>query len=142
MLWNTFRIDGVRIKTGGVMITNEQLRNKIKRCMVEGILLPQDVNLLALTQMIWNYINKTATTVKVRDFKYAGRTAVLVIEDNQKSPLMIIVLNQQKIEFIMPANLRVSQYNQKALSIAAVLVVKGVERYFTQRSRKTLTPAG
>lgn len=124
------------------MITNEQLRNKIKRCMVEGVNLPEGVNILSLTHSIWNYINETATTVRVGNFQHNKRTSILTIEDSHKNQLMVILLTQQKIEFLMAKSLRVSKYNKKALSVAAVLVVKGVEKYFSKSREKTLTKVG
>lgn len=114
------------------MVTRDQLRKRIIQHLVEGIRLPNGINILSLTNYLWKYINKTASTIRVRDFKYVGSTSILMIEDNYKNQLMLIVIKSSNIEFLMPGKVRINKYNKKPLSIATILVLKGVENYLQE----------
>ena len=120
------------------MVTRDQLRKKIIQHLVEGIRLPNGINILSLTNYLWKYINKTASTIRVRDFKHGGSTSILMLEDNYKNQLMIIVIKKAKIEFFMPGNVKISKYNKKPLSVATILVLKGVENYLRELQRSKL----
>ena len=123
------------------MVTRDQLRKRIIQHLVEGIRLPPGINILSLTNYLWKYINKTASTIRVRDFKYAGSTSVLMIEDNYKNQLLIIVIKSAKVEFFKPGSVKINKYNKKPLSVATILVLKGVENYIRELQKLKLAQA-